>query len=158
MGPVQVLVVGLDRPGFSGEVLAEFGRLRDAGLVRLVDLLLVARGDDGALESLDPPDGSAPDLGDVATALLTQGSSDGHPGVPGAEDAPPWSLTAAVPPGSMAAVALIEHLWAESLTAAIARAGGRPLDETWLGPDDRRALEALLQAREAGRSRHEEEQ
>ena len=161
MGPVQVLVVGLDRPGFSGEVLAEFGRLRDAGLVRLVDLLLVSRDDDGVLESLDPPEGSVPDLrnvpdlGNVATALLTQGSSDGYAEAPADPD-PLWSLGAAVPPGSIAAVALIEHLWAEPLTAAIARAGGRPLDETWLGPDDRRTLEALLGAR-AG-AQHEEEQ
>ena len=61
-------------------------------------------------------------------------------------------LAAAVPPGSTAAVALIEHLWAEPLTAAIVRDGGRPLDETWLGPDDRRALETLLEARGAGRT------
>ena len=27
MGPVQVLVVGFDRPAFSGEVMAEFVRL-----------------------------------------------------------------------------------------------------------------------------------
>ena len=43
IGPVQVLVVGFDRPTFSGEVLAELTRLREAGIVRLVDLLLVAR-------------------------------------------------------------------------------------------------------------------
>jgi hypothetical protein len=150
MGPVQVLVVGLDRPTFSGEVLEEFGRLRDAGLVRLVDLLLVARADDGTLESM-PLDGSAPDAGAVATALLTEETPRADSD-PGPEEDQAWSLEAAVPPGSMAAVALIEHLWAEPLTAAIARAGGRPLDETWLGPDDRRALESLLQAREAGRA------
>lgn len=155
MGPVQVLVVGLDGATFSGEVLEEFGRLREAGLVRLVDLLLVSRDDDGVLESLDPPEDSVPDLGSVATALLTQGSSSGYADVP-ADAEPLWSLGAAVPPGSIAAVALIEHLWAERLTAAIARAGGRPLDETWLGPDDRRALEELLGAR-AG-AQHEEEQ
>jgi hypothetical protein len=28
MGPVQILVVGFDQPVFSGEVLAEFIRLR----------------------------------------------------------------------------------------------------------------------------------
>jgi hypothetical protein len=49
-----------------------------------------------------------------------------------------------VPPGSAAAVALVEHLWAEPLVAAIQRAGGRPLKETWLGPDERAALEGLL--------------
>jgi Family of unknown function (DUF6325) len=153
MGPVQVLVVGLDRPTFSGEVLEEFDRLRDAGLVRLVDLLLVARADDGTLESM-PLDGSPPDAGAVATALLTEGMARADADL-AADGDQAWSLGAAVPPGSMAAVALIEHLWAEPLTAAIARAGGCPLDETWLGPDDRRALEALLQAR-AG-ARHEEE-
>jgi hypothetical protein len=147
MGPVQVLVVGLERPGIPETVLTEFARLRDAGLVRLVDLLLVFRGDDGALESLDPPEGSAPDLGNVATALLTHHAPDGH-GEMSSDAGPPWSLAAAVPPGSTAAVALIEHLWAEPLTAAIASTGGRPLDETWLGPDDRRALERLLQERE----------
>ena len=114
MGPVQVLVVGLEHPGIPGDVLAEFARLRDAGLVRLVDLLLVSRGDDGALESLDPPEGSAPGLGDVATALLTQESPDGHVDVAADAEAP-WSLGAAVPPGATAAVALIEHLWAEPL-------------------------------------------
>ena len=98
MGPVQVLVVGLDRPTFSGEVLEEFDRLRDAGLVRLVDVLLVARAGDGTLESM-PLDGSAPDAGAVATALLTEGGA-------GMDTAPDgdrvWSLGAALPPGTTA--------------------------------------------------------
>jgi hypothetical protein len=75
MGPVQVLVVGFDRPAFSGGVMAEFARLREAGIVRLVDLLLVRRAVDGALETLSPPDGMADDLGRLAAALL--GSPEG---------------------------------------------------------------------------------
>jgi uncharacterized membrane protein len=51
IGPVQALVVGFDQPSFSGEVLAELGRLEDAGVVRLVDLLVVVRADDGTLET-----------------------------------------------------------------------------------------------------------
>ena len=43
-----------------------------------------------------------------------------------------WSLADAVPPGGVAAVALLEHLWAEPLVTAIGRAGGRPLGELWL--------------------------
>ena len=35
IGQAQVLVVGFDQPTFSGEVLAEFTRLREAGIVRL---------------------------------------------------------------------------------------------------------------------------
>jgi hypothetical protein len=54
-GPVQVLVVGFDRPAFSGEVLAEFARLREAGIVRLVDLLVVSRTAEGAFDTLALP-------------------------------------------------------------------------------------------------------
>lgn len=149
MGPVQVLVVGFDRPTFSGEVLAELTRLREAGIVRLVDVLLVSRADDGTLHTLDPPPGTASDAGELATAFF---------GRPGAEavadrsgdaspDAAAWSLADAVPPGTTAAVALIEHVWAAPLRAAIDRAGGRPLEETWLGADDRGALEVLMSRR-----------
>jgi hypothetical protein len=147
MGPVQVLVVGFTDPTFNGDVLAEFDRLRDAGVVRLVDLLLVARAEDGSLESVPMPEGAPPELGVVAAALLGD--------VPGAaapdDEDGGWSLDA-VPPGSTAAVALIEHLWASPLAAALERAGGQPLEETWLGPEDRQILDTLLQHRTAARS------
>lgn len=143
MGPVQVLVVGVDRAAFTGEVLAEFERLREAGVVRLVDLLLVSRAEDGSLESVGLPPGSPSGAGRVAAALLAGPDGEARGDAP--DDETRWSL-AAVPPGSTAAVALIEHLWAAPLTAALERAGGRPLEETWLGPDDRAALEALIGA------------
>ena len=53
-GPVQVLVVGFEEPSFSGEVIAELTRLREVGVVRLVDVLLVRRDEDGAFETLPP--------------------------------------------------------------------------------------------------------
>ena len=31
IGPVQVVVVGFDHPSFSGEIIAEFTRLEEAG-------------------------------------------------------------------------------------------------------------------------------
>lgn len=127
-GPVQVLVIGFEAPSFSGEVLAELTRLRERGVVRLVDVMLVERGDDGTFEVLEPPPGSDPDLGKVAAALLG-GGGESDADVPVDEA---WSLADAVPPGGVAAVALLEHLWAEPLVAAIGRAGGRPLGELWL--------------------------
>ncbi len=147
-------MVGFDHPTFSGEVLAEFERLQGAGVVRLVDLLLVSRAEDGSLESVALPEGSASDLGLVAAALLGQDQDGDQDGAPGDESV--WSL-AGVPPGSLGAVALGEHLWAAPLTAAIERTGGHPLEETWLGPGDRGALEALLDghAERAGGSQHE---
>jgi hypothetical protein len=141
--PVQVVVVGFDRPVFSGEILAEFTRLQAAGIVRLVDLLLVARAADGTLETLDTPG----DFGRLAAALL--GRPDGsaedpdEDGGPDSTGAQAWSLADAVPPGSAAAVALIEHVWAGPLKAAIDRAGGTPLEETWLAPSDLALLDSL---------------
>nr|WP_300051196.1 DUF6325 family protein [uncultured Nocardioides sp.] len=127
-GPVQVLVIGFEAPSFSGEVLAELAGLRERGVVRLVDVLLVERGDDGTFEILDPPPGSDPDLGRIAAEVLGGGGEpDGDVSLDEA-----WSLADAVPPGGVAAVALLEHLWAEPLVAAIGRAGGRPLGELWL--------------------------
>jgi hypothetical protein len=152
MGPVQVLVVGFDQPAFSGEVLAELGRLREAGIVRLVDLLLVSRAGDGTFETLDPPAGGA-DVGRLAAAVLgsSEVAGDGPPDQAGEVVSPnhpaAWSLADAVPVGSAAAVALIEHLWAVPLNGAIRRAGGRPLEETWLaGPELEKltALEAVV--------------
>ena len=147
MGPVQVLVVGFDHPAFSGEIIAEFTRLREAGIVRLVDLLLVARDEDGAVETLPVPPGTEAGLGHVTAALL--GQPDGETGVTVPDDAA-WSLADAVPPGSVAAVALIEHLWAGPLTTAIQKAGGAPLEETWLAPADLAALETLVSQRHPG--------
>lgn len=146
MGPVQVLVVGYDNPSFSGEVMAEFARLREAGIVRLVDVLLVEHTADGVFETLAVDEniaGSATkladDLGRAAGALLG-GGVEGEDGEPGDT----WSLRDAVPPGSAAAIALIEHVWAEPLTAAIGRSGGRLLEETWLTTEDQAALAALV--------------
>jgi hypothetical protein len=153
MGPVQVLVVGFDQPTFSGEVLAEFTRLRQAGIVRLVDLLLVSRAEDGAFETLAAPSGADPEFGGLAAALLgrPEGEDSVEPAVPDADDVDvmAWSLADAVPAGSMAAVALIEHTWAGPLKAAIQRAGGSPLEETWLSPSDLDVLESLI-ARQKG--------
>jgi hypothetical protein len=129
--PVQVLVVGFDELSFSGAVLAELDRLREAGVVRLVDVLLVRRDDDGSFDTLPPPPGADPDLGRVASDLF-----GGDGGEPAAGEAT-WSLADAVEPGGLAAVALIEHLWARGLVDAIAAAGGRSLAEMWLGPEDR---------------------
>jgi uncharacterized membrane protein len=151
MGPVQVLVVGFDQPTFSGEVLAELTRLREAGIVRLIDLLLVSRAEDGTLETLTPPDGMGADLGGLAVAVLSRPESEADPvslADTDSDDVMAWSLADAIPPGSAAAVALIEHTWAGPLTASIRQAGGNALEETWLGPDNLELLEALIVKRD----------
>ena len=137
-GPVQVLVVEFDEPSFSGEVMAEFTRLREAGTVRLVDVLLVRRHQDGTFDTLPPPPGADPTLGQVATDIL--GGTDGSALDGSRVDGAAWSLADVVGPGSVAAIALIEHLWAARLVDAIGSTGGRLLGELWLSPEDRARL------------------
>jgi hypothetical protein len=150
-GPVQVLVVGFDRPTFSGEVLAEFTRLRDAGIVRLIDLLVVSRTEEGAFETLALPEGVEADFGDLAASVLGQSedSAEADEDTAGDGAVPTWSLADAIPVGGTAAVALIEHTWAAPLSAAIQRAGGSLLDETWLAPEDRKLLDDLIAERQS---------
>ena len=142
-GPVQVLVVGFERARFSGELMQELDRLREAGTARLLDVLLVERAEDGTLHTLPAHAGATPGLGSVAAALLgSAGPDTAHAAAP--MDGATWSLADAIPVGTCAAVALIEHLWAAPLSAAITRAGGRPLEETWLDREDVARLEQLL--------------
>jgi hypothetical protein len=144
-GPVQVLVVGFDRPTSSGEVMAELDRLREAGTARLLDVLLVERGEDGTLETLPAPAGAPSDMGRLVAGVLGVSDHDvPNPGEP--VEGYTWSLADAIPPGTSAAVALIEHLWATPLRDAIARAGGTALGETWLHREDVGRIEDLMRS------------
>ena len=144
-GPIQVLVVGFDRLTFSGEVMTELDRLREAGTARLLDVLLVERAEDGTLQTLPAPPGAPSAMGTLVAGVL--GASDPEdPGADRPDDGSTWSLADAVPPGTSAAVALIEHLWAAPLREAIARAGGTALEETWLHHEDVERLEEFMRS------------
>ena len=43
----------------------------------------------------------------------------------------------------MAALVLLEHLWAEPLVTSMLASGGRYVDEFWLSPEDRDQIDAL---------------
>ena len=146
-GPVQVLVVGFEEPSLSGEILAELTRLGEAGVVRLLDVLLVTRTEDGRLETLPAPPGADPNLGRLATAFLAQSENEEVRNGMGGSDPTAWSLDDAMLPRGASAVAFIEHTWAQPLVLAIRRAGGQLLDETWLAPDDLELLGRLADER-----------
>ena len=89
------------------------------------------------LEPMPPPEPFDPELGQLAAALLGAGEagSSGGPVIAGGDHGT-WSLADAVPRGGFAAVALLEHLWAEPLVGAIRSAGGQPLAEGWIAAED----------------------
>ena len=131
LGPVQLLVVGFDRPDFSGEVLAELERLRESDVVRVIDLLVVHKGADGVVERLHHSDLNAG--GDVVGALIGLGATPVET-VGGEEEL--WSLDEAIPNDSAAAIALVEHRWAIATRDAIRTAGGVPVADAWIHPAD----------------------
>ena len=152
MGPVQLLVVSFDKPDFSGEILAELSRLRENEVIRLIDALAVVKNLDGNLAVLQWSDLSieeAEGLGATVGALLglgvggeaameagaiagMQAGSDGHL----IDESEVWDVADSIEPGSAAAIALIEHVWAVPLRAAIAKAGGVAVSDEWVHPLD----------------------
>ena len=151
IGPVQLLVVSFDKPDFSGEILEELRRLRENEVIRLIDALAVQKNLDGSLTALQWSDLSieeAEGLGATVGALLglgvgeaaveagaiagMQAGSDGHL----IDESEMWDVADAIEPGSAAAIALIEHVWAVPLRAAIAKAGGVAVSDEWVHPLD----------------------
>ena len=134
LGPVQLLVIGFDRPDFSGEVLAELERLRETDVVRVIDLLVVQKGADGVVRRLHHSDLTEP-AGDVLGALIGLDGTGPEDGELPAEDEF-WSLEEAIPNDSAAAIALVEHRWAIGTRDAIGAAGGVAVAEAWIHPSD----------------------
>ena len=128
MGPVQMLVIGFDGGEFKGEIAGELERLREQDTIRVVDLVVVAKDADGNVSVGEGEDGLALRLLDVTDADLSH--------LDAVDAADVWEATEAVPPGGAAAVVLIEHRWAIPLRDAIAAAGGVPLADAWLAPED----------------------
>ena len=76
LGPVQLLTIGFIEPNFTGAALKELQRLKERDIVRLVDVLLVAKDDDGNVTQIEVAD--VPELekyGAVAGALVGLGAA-----------------------------------------------------------------------------------
>ena len=144
-GPVQLLVVGVDRPGSHRELLAEFQRLRESDAVRLLDVLVVHKDADGVVERAQASDvapGEA-DGGVLVETLVGLGPAGRPAPDAGATDGGPrpaedefWSLDEAIPNDSDALLVLIEHRWAIATRDAIRAAGGSAVADAWIHPAD----------------------
>jgi uncharacterized membrane protein len=151
-GPIQVWSFVFDGNKFRGEILPELERLKKANVIRLIDLLVVRKDSTGAIATLTASDldwEEASSFGALIGALIGWGASgadgvatgaitgaaelaDGH--AFGEETR--FALTDSVPPNNTAAIALVEHIWAKPLQAAIARAQGTELGNEWLKVDE----------------------
>jgi uncharacterized membrane protein len=153
IGPVQLLVLGFERPNFHGEIIEELERLRESDAVRVIDSLAVYKDPSGNLEvehlsNLTEDEAIA--LGTKVGALIGLGI-EGEEGfeagaAAGAEAAAKgesvlsvdeeWDVLSDIPNDSAAALLLLEHHWAVPLRDAIARAGGFRISDGFISPLD----------------------
>jgi len=152
IGPVQILTVAFDGNHFKGEILPELERLKTLGLIRVIDLLLIRKDSTGAAATLTATDldwEEAADFGAMVGGLIGWGlggaegaeigwmagaadSADGHT----LDENDRFNLIQTVPNGSSVAIVLIEHVWAKPLRAAVTRADGIVIADSWLRPED----------------------
>ena len=159
-GPVQMLVLEFDSDHLKGEILPELRRLKDANIVRLIDLLVVQKHEDGEIEAIqarDLTEDESMEFGALVGALVGFGAGGeeeaeraavaGAAEVEGGHvfhDAEVFYLGDLIPNGATAAVALIEHLWAIPLRDKIVEAGGVALADEWIHPADLIAVGAVV--------------
>jgi DNA-binding NarL/FixJ family response regulator len=150
--PLQVIVfsfsLGAD---FEERILEEVDRLRGRGVLRLLDMIFVAKGQDGTVKRLAIGDDE--DFGSLLTGIVP--IEDGGAAGPAADDdSAAFDLAAAraaaesLQPGTALAYLLIEHHWAAPLFDAISETGGTLISEGFLAAESGLAVGAEVAAME----------
>ena len=137
--PLQVIALSFSRDaGSEDRILAEVDRLRGRGVLRLLDMLFVAKSQDGSIERLTIGDDE--DFGSLLAAVVPV--AGGGPAVPVPADglaafdpAGALALAGSLQPGTAVAFLLVEHYWAGPLFDAIAETGGTLIGEGFLTPE-----------------------
>lgn len=147
-GPLQMMTIAFDGSRFKGEILPELDRLKQQGLLRIVDMLVVRKDPTGAVAVLTASDlewEEATQFGAYVGTIVGFGAG----GVAGAErgaiagaaeladghlfdDEDRERLVSIVPAGMTVAVVLLEHRWMLPLLQAIERAEGFELKNEWV--------------------------
>jgi hypothetical protein len=135
LGPVDYLVVEFPagQQNFTGEAAAELIKLHDAGIIRVMDLVIIGKGDDGTVMAQEL--GDLDDLGDFARLETELAETLAEEDV--------LRLGEVMAPGSIGAALVYENLWAAHLGAALRHAGGQLL------ANGRIPIQALIAAVEA---------
>jgi hypothetical protein len=119
LGPVDYLVVEFpaDKADFSGAMATELTALVDRGLVRVLDLVIVQKQDDGSFEAVELNELDESKVGELLAL-------EGELGMLLAEE-DIEAIGPVLEPGSVAAVLVYENRWAAPFGAAVRRSGGQ---------------------------------
>ncbi len=118
LGPVSYTVIAFPGNQFNGEIAPEIGRLIESGLVRVLDLVFVAKDEQGETISLEF---------DQLDELAAFGDLDGEVGgLVNMEDLD--HVASDLPEGNSALVIVWEDVWARPLVEAVVASGGVVVD------------------------------
>ncbi|MFA5884512.1 MAG: DUF6325 family protein [Acidimicrobiia bacterium] len=120
LGPIEMIVVGFPENQFTGEIAPALADLVESGIVRVVDLVFIAKDDEGTVTAveLNELDSS---ISDAYVTLVEELDS-----LIGEEDIEDFGEQ--LDPGSSIALLVVEHVWAKSFADAVANSGGVLLD------------------------------
>ncbi len=137
MGPIDYILVEWPGRQPNGEVAPHLVDLVERGLIRIIDLALIAKDEDGSVAGIE-----LEDLGDGALELsVFEGASSGL-----ISDEDLGEAGAALEPGTSAALLIFENTWAAPFATAVRRSGGQLVAS---GRIPVQAIEAALDAAES---------
>jgi hypothetical protein len=117
LGPVDWIVVEFPGSKFNGEIAPALTDLVERDLIRVLDLLVLKKDHDGAVEAFELSDLDAGEAGDLHS--LDEGIAELL------SDADVEAVAAALEPGSSAALLVWENTWAAPFGAAVRHSGGQ---------------------------------
>jgi hypothetical protein len=117
LGPVDYLIVEFPagQQNFNGEIAEELVRLAEHQTIRVLDVLLLQKNEDGSVDALELDE--APGLDDIRALEADLAE------ILAADDV--VDLAAAMDPGTVALVLVWENTWAAPFASAARRAGGQ---------------------------------
>jgi uncharacterized membrane protein len=137
LGPIDYLLVEWPGKQPNGEVAPHLVDLIDRGLIRILDLVFVAKDEEGNVAALELGDLG----GEVAELAIFEGAASGLLGDEDIEEA-----GGVLEPGTSAALLVFENTWAAPFVAAVRRSGGELVASGRIPAED---LLAALDAAEA---------
>jgi hypothetical protein len=111
LGPIDYIILEWPDRQPNGEVAPMILDLVDRGIIRILDIAFMAKGEDGTVDAID--------LAEIAGFEEFEGAASGLLGTDDLEEA-----AAALQPGTSAAVLIWENRWAAPVAVALRRSGG----------------------------------
>jgi dihydroorotase-like cyclic amidohydrolase len=137
MGPIDYVLIEWPGRQPNGEAMPHLVDLVERGVIRVLDVAFITKGEDGAVAGIE-----LADLGDGAAELeVFEGASSGLIG-----DDDLTEAAGALEPGTSAALLVFENSWAAPFVAAVRRSGGQLVASGRIPADD---VLAALDAAEA---------